>query len=80
MLACASHDHANVYSLGGKRGGSLEDPEFLYTIQEEGVCNIPDPNGYRPATSVQRELALRGVHVGRQGHHPRLGARRRIAA
>ena len=42
MLACASHDHANVYSLGGKRGGSLEDPEFLYTIQEDGVCNEPD--------------------------------------
>jgi hypothetical protein len=41
MLACASHDHANVYSLGGKRGGSLEDPEFLYTIQEDGVCNEP---------------------------------------
>ncbi len=39
MLACASHDHANVYSLGGPRGGSLEDPEFLYTISEPGVCN-----------------------------------------
>jgi hypothetical protein len=48
MLACASHDHANVYSLGGKRGGSLEDPEFLYTISEEGVCNVPDPTGADP--------------------------------
>ena len=36
-LACASHDHANVYSIGGPDGGSLEDPEFLYTIAEPGV-------------------------------------------
>jgi hypothetical protein len=36
-LACASHDHANVYSLGGPDGGSLEDPEFLYTVSEPGV-------------------------------------------
>jgi hypothetical protein len=41
LLACASHDHANVYSVGGPRGGSLEDPEFLYTITEPGVCNEP---------------------------------------
>jgi hypothetical protein len=38
-LACASHDHANVFSIGGAGGGSLEDPEFLYTISEPGVCN-----------------------------------------
>jgi hypothetical protein len=36
-LACASHDSANVYSLGGPDGGSLEDPEFLYTVSEPGV-------------------------------------------
>jgi hypothetical protein len=36
-LACASHDHANVYSIGGEDGGSLEDPEFLYTVSEPGV-------------------------------------------
>jgi hypothetical protein len=36
-LACASHDHANVFSLGGPDGGSLEDPEFLYTVSEPGV-------------------------------------------
>jgi hypothetical protein len=36
-LACASHDHANVYSIGGADGGSLEDPEFLYTVSEPGV-------------------------------------------
>ena len=36
-LACASHDHANVFSIGGADGGSLEDPEFLYTVSEPGV-------------------------------------------
>jgi hypothetical protein len=36
-LACASHDHANVFSIGGPEGGSLEDPEFLYTVSEPGV-------------------------------------------
>jgi len=36
-LACASHDHANVFSIGGEDGGSLEDPEFLYTVAEPGV-------------------------------------------
>ncbi|MGH3060933.1 MAG: LVIVD repeat-containing protein [Gaiellaceae bacterium] len=40
-LACASHDHANVYSIGGAGGGSLEDPAFLYTVSEPGVCNEP---------------------------------------
>ncbi len=40
-LACASHDHTNVFSLGGPDGGSLEDPEFLYTVSEPGVCNEP---------------------------------------
>ena len=36
-LACASHDHANVFSIAGPEGGSLEDPEFLYTVSEPGV-------------------------------------------
>ncbi|MPY96875.1 MAG: hypothetical protein GEU97_02565 [Actinophytocola sp.] len=33
-LACASGHAANVFSIGGPAGGSLEDPEFLYTIEE----------------------------------------------
>ncbi|MPZ89607.1 MAG: hypothetical protein GEU81_16390 [Nitriliruptorales bacterium] len=28
---------ANVFSIGSPRGGSFEDPEFLYTITEPGV-------------------------------------------
>ena len=43
MMAVASHDMANVYDIGDNDmpGGSLTDPEFLYTIEEEGVCNVP---------------------------------------
>jgi len=41
MLAVASHDHANIFSIGAPGGGSFEDPEFLYTITEPGVCNEP---------------------------------------
>jgi RTX calcium-binding nonapeptide repeat (4 copies) len=32
---CASGHSANVFSLGGADGGSLENPRFLYTIEEE---------------------------------------------
>ena len=46
LLAVAAHDHANVFDIGENQwpGGSLEDPEFRYTITEPGVCNVPgDP-------------------------------------
>lgn len=50
MLACASHDHTNVYDIGENDlpGGSLEDPNWLYTISEPGVCSIPGPDAQRP--------------------------------
>jgi hypothetical protein len=37
LLACASADATNVFSVGAPRGGSLEDPQFLYAIVEPGV-------------------------------------------
>ena len=39
LAACASSDTTNVFDIGPNEhpGGTLEDPEFLYTIQEEGV-------------------------------------------
>jgi hypothetical protein len=37
LAVCASSDTTNVSSIGSPRGGSLEDPRFLYTIQEPGV-------------------------------------------
>ncbi len=35
LLACASGHAANVFSIGEPRGGTLEDPLFLYTVEEE---------------------------------------------
>ncbi|MDQ3670046.1 MAG: hypothetical protein M3377_07190 [Actinomycetota bacterium] len=43
LLAAASGDMANVFSIGPPRGGTVEDPLFLYTIMEPGVCNAGDP-------------------------------------
>ena len=36
---------SNVFDIGDNDipGGRLEDPQFLYTIEEEGVCNEGDP-------------------------------------
>jgi hypothetical protein len=44
LMAVASHDMAHVFDIGDNElpGGSLQDPEFLYTIEEEGVCSEPD--------------------------------------
>jgi hypothetical protein len=54
LMATASHDHANVYDVGDNQfpGGSLEDPNFLYTITEPGVCN--DGLGGQPGVDPQR--------------------------
>jgi hypothetical protein len=35
LLACASGHAANVFSIGGPRGGSLTAPKPLYTIEEQ---------------------------------------------
>ncbi len=35
LLACASGHAANVFSVGGPRGGSLTDPKPLYTVEDE---------------------------------------------
>ena len=42
LLAVAGHTTANVFDIGDNEfpGGSLEDPEFLFAIEEEGVCNV----------------------------------------
>ncbi|MGH3705548.1 MAG: hypothetical protein ACRDT9_13020, partial [Agromyces sp.] len=44
-LAAASGHMSNVFDIGDNDtpGGSLEDPEPLYTIEEAGVCNTGDP-------------------------------------
>ena len=68
-LACASHDHANVFSLGGADGGSLEDPEFLYTVSEPGVCNEPgnpacNGNWHSAAFTWDGEVLILGWEPG----------------
>jgi hypothetical protein len=35
LLACASGHAANVFSIGAPRGGTLEEPLWLYNIEEE---------------------------------------------
>jgi hypothetical protein len=54
LMATAAHDHANVFDIGDNQfpGGSLEDPNFLYTITEPGVCN--DGLGGQPGVDPQR--------------------------
>jgi hypothetical protein len=39
LAACASADATNVFDVGknGRRGGSLDNPRFLYTVEEPGV-------------------------------------------
>lgn len=40
LLACASGHAANVFSIGGPRGGTPTQPRFLYTIEEsDGAGN-----------------------------------------
>jgi hypothetical protein len=46
MMACASGHMTNVFDIGenDNPGGSYTNPEFLYTIEEEGVGPIPGPD------------------------------------
>lgn len=40
LLACASGHAANVFSIGAPRGGTLENPKFLYSVEEsDGAGN-----------------------------------------
>jgi hypothetical protein len=43
LAACASADAINVFDIGANRfpGGSLEDPQFLYTIRERASATSP---------------------------------------
>jgi hypothetical protein len=72
MLAVAAHDMAHVYSIGGPRGGSPEDPKFLYTIEEFGVCNdrsVLDCNGnwHSAAFTWDGEVIILGWEPGGGG-------------
>jgi hypothetical protein len=47
LAACASADATNVFDIGANAtpGGSLEDPQFLYTIREPGVGDNTQGSG-----------------------------------
>jgi hypothetical protein len=61
-LAVASGHMSNVFDIGGTAGGSLEDPAPLFTIEEEGVCFVPDdpanPQPQRPCNGNWHSAAF----------------------
>ena len=67
-LATASGHMSNVFSIGGPNGGSLTDPEFLYTIEEPGVCNTGGPlcngNWHSAAFTWDGEVVILGWEPG----------------
>ena len=70
-LASASGMMTNVFDIGRNEipGGSLEDPRFLYTIEEPGVCNTGDPvlcngNWHSAAWTWDGEVIILGWEPG----------------
>ena len=68
MLAVASGHMSNVFSIGPPRGGTPEDPLFLFTIEEEGVCNTGGPlcngNWHSAAFTFDGEVIILGWEPG----------------
>jgi hypothetical protein len=69
-LAVASGHMSNVFDIGDNEipGGSLEDPQFLYTIEEPGVCNTGGPlcngNWHSAAFTWDGEVIILGWEPG----------------
>jgi hypothetical protein len=71
LLACASHMHTNVFDIGANQwpGGSLTDPNFLYTVSEPGVCSEPgnplcNGNWHSAAFSLDGDVLILGWEPG----------------
>jgi hypothetical protein len=68
LLGTASGHMSNVFSIGGPRGGSLEDPRLLYTIEEPGVCNTGGPlcngNWHSASFTWDGEVVILGWEPG----------------
>jgi hypothetical protein len=71
LLACAAHAHTNVFDIGDNQfpGGSLTEPEFLYTVSEPGVCNEPgnplcNGNWHSAAFTWDGEVLILGWEPG----------------
>jgi hypothetical protein len=57
--ACAGGEGVRVYSLGGQRGGSRDNPRLLYSIEEEGVTG-----GHSAAFTWDGETIIFGHEPG----------------
>jgi hypothetical protein len=70
MLATASGHMSNVFDIGDNAipGGSITDPQFLFTIEEPGVCNTGGPlcngNWHSAAFTWDGEVIILGWEPG----------------
>jgi hypothetical protein len=62
-LATASGHMSNVFSIGSPGGGTLEDPELLYTIEEPGVDGVIG-NWHSAAFSWDGDVVIMGWEPG----------------
>lgn len=74
LAVCASADTTNVFDIGANAvpGGSLEDPAFLYTIQEPGVDGLQG-RWHSAALTWDGEVIILGWEPG-GGAQPRCQA------
>jgi hypothetical protein len=63
MLATASGHMSNVFSIGPPGGGTIEDPLFLYTIEEPGVDGVQG-NWHSAAFSWDGDVIILGWEPG----------------
>jgi hypothetical protein len=63
MLTSASGHMTNVFSIGPPRGGTLEDPLLLYTIEEPGVDGVQG-NWHSAAFTWDGEVIILGWEPG----------------
>jgi LVIVD repeat len=63
LLGTASGHMSNVFSIGPPRGGTLEDPLFLYTVEEPGVDGVIG-NWHSAAFSWDGEVLILGWEPG----------------
>ena len=72
LLAVASGHMSNVFDIGDNEfpGGSPDDPSFLYTIEEPGVCNTGGPlcngNWHSAAITFDGGVVILGWEAGRR--------------
>jgi hypothetical protein len=63
LLGTASGHMSNVFSIGPPRGGTLNDPLFLYTVEEPGVDGVIG-NWHSAAFSWDGEVLILGWEPG----------------